>query len=339
MSIADSRLATELTPLLDALRHGKRVAIAGHVTPDADCIGSIGALWAALPELGAAPLASLPPESVSRKLQFLVDACGLTSASAPQLRDADLLVAVDTAKQPRLNIVGGVESIDGVPIINIDHHATNTRFGGHNWIDAQRSSTCEMIFELLTLLRCQITPTIATLLFAGMHSDTQGFSLSNTGVRSLHIAHELAAAGAAVHELGERLGRSIDRSAFELLKVIYANTRVSDDGGVAWSTASYDEIHDAGCRASDIDDQVEIPRSIEGVHLAVLLTEGERGKVRINFRGDRGLSVLPLAKQFGGGGHHAAAGAIVDGELSAAVERVVAAARAYLAEQASRIRD
>jgi phosphoesterase RecJ-like protein len=287
-------------------------------------------LWLALPELGITPAASLPADSVARRMRYLVQRAGLTAATGKELQDCDLLVAVDTAKQPRLNLEGDPDALAGLPILNIDHHASNTRFGETNYIDGHRSSTAEMIYEVLTALGCQITPAIATLLFAGIYTDTQGFGLTNTTPRSLDVAHRLAQAGARIHAVAERLQRSQTMNEFALLKTIYANTRVAEDGQLAWSTASFDEIHAAGCSANDIEDQVEIPRSIEGVRLAILLTEGNRGKIRINFRGEGGLSVLELAKQFNGGGHRAAAGAILDGTIADVSERVVAAAREHL---------
>ncbi len=323
-----------LTPppadLCDAIRSASRVALAGHVTPDADCIGAIGALWLALPELNVTPVVSLPTDTVARRLRFLVEHAAIPSSAPGELRSADLVIALDTAKYPRLNVDGGREVLDGKPIINIDHHATNTQFGQWNWISGQRSSTSEMVYDLLLTLGCQITPTIGTLIFAGIHTDTQGFSLSNTTSRSLAVGHEVTAAGARVHEVCERLHRSHSRSEFALMQVIYGNTRVSDDGRLAWSTASFDEIRATGCNANDIDNQVEVPRSVEGIDIALLLSEGVNGKVRINFRGEGGRGVLDLARQFNGGGHHASAGAIVDGPLKAVTERVVAAAREYL---------
>src|SRR5438046_1540511 len=56
-----------------AIREHRLIALIGHVTPDADCLGSIGALWLALPELGKYPFVAMPAGSVSRKLEFLIE--------------------------------------------------------------------------------------------------------------------------------------------------------------------------------------------------------------------------------------------------------------------------
>lgn len=318
--------------LCDAIRSARRIALVGHVTPDADCVGSLGAMYQALAQLGLQPHVAMPADSVARKLRFLVDLAGWQPAGAAELAACDAAVIIDTAKPKRVNIEGKLEALPQARLLVVDHHTSNERFGEINWVEGDRSSSCEMLYELITTLGADLTPEIATLLYAGIHSDTQGFSLSNTTCRSLAVAHALAAAGADIIDTCERLCRSQSRSEFELLKVIYANTRLSRCGRLGWSTASYEEITAAGCHANDIDNQVEIVRQIEGVRIAILFTEGVKGKIRMNFRGDSGWSVLELARQFGGGGHDQAAGAILDGTIDEVVNRVIPAARAYIHE-------
>ncbi len=316
--------------LCEAIRVARRIALIGHVTPDADCISSLGALALGLRPLGLEPVVAMPADSIARKLRFLVDLGGWQPATREQLAGCDTALIVDTAKPKRVNVEGKLDAVPRARLLVIDHHASNERFGQVNWVEADRSSTSEMLYELLATLGVPITPPIATLLYAGIHSDTQGFSLSNTTSRALAVAHALAAAGADIIGACEKLCRSQSRSEFELLKIIYANTQVSRCGRLAWSTASHDQITAAGCHANDIDNQVEVVRQIEGVKIAILFTEGVRGRIRMNFRGEPGYSVLELAQQFGGGGHEQAAGAILDGTIEQVVGQVIPAARTYL---------
>ena len=314
-----------------AIRSAKTIAATGHVTPDVDCVAVLGALWLALPELGIEPRIAMPEGSVSRRMSHLVKMSAMKFASTEELAKCDMVMVLDTAKEKRVNIDGKLEALPGVPVVNIDHHATNKSFGKWNWVVGDASSTSELMYFLLRALGCQITPTIATLLYAGMHGDTQGFSLSNTSPSCLGVAHDLAQAGARIQEICELMNRSQSRSEFDLLRVIYANTHVSEDGQLAWSTADYDEIHGAGCCAEDIDDQVEVPRQLDGTRVIILFTEGYQGKVRMNFRGEGGISILELAQQFNGGGHHAAAGAILPGTIDEVVNTVLPKARAFVA--------
>jgi phosphoesterase RecJ-like protein len=315
--------------ICDAIRAANKIALIAHVTPDADCLGVIGALHLALPELGKYPFAALPEGTVARRLAFLVELAGVRPASSQELAACDLAIVCDTAKARRVNVDGKLEALPNTKVINIDHHATNTQFGTWNWVEGDASSASELVYLLIKALGCQITPTIATLIYAGMHTDTQGFSLSNTTTRGLQIAGELAQAGADIIDTCERLNRSRSRSEFGLLKVVYSNTQVSADGRLAWSTVNHAEITASGCHANDIDDQVEVVRSIEGVKVAILFSEGNQHKVRMNFRGERGVSVLELARQFGGGGHYASAGAILDGTIDEVTARVIPAAEEY----------
>ena len=80
----------------------------------------------------------------------------------------------------------------------------------------------------------------------------------------------------------------------------------------------------------NIDDQIDVPRSLSGVQLAMLFTEGRQGKTRINFRGSGPVTVVELAAQFGGGGHSQAAGAIRDCELPEAIDQVIPRAVQHL---------
>ena len=317
--------------ICEAIRAAREIAVLSHVTPDADALASIGSIWLALPELGKRAHLVLPEGTVSRNLLYLVRFAGMHAATCDDVKDCDLILALDTAKERRLNGEAHLVALTRIPILNIDHHATNPLFGRWNWIVPHASSTSELIYAVLRALGCQVTPTIATLLYAGIHTDTQGFSLNNTTANALRVAHELALAGARIPEVCERLHRSRSRGEFALLGTVYRNTHVSEDGRLAWSTVTHEEITSAGCCASDIDDQVEIPRSIEGIAVAILFSEGRPGKIRMNFRGEGGVTVLALAQKFGGGGHAASAGAILDGTIPAVTARVLPVALQYVA--------
>jgi phosphoesterase RecJ-like protein len=320
----------EVIHALDAMR---RPIMLSHVVPDADALGSMLSMALAWSSDECAPRISLPAPSVSQRLSFLVGMAGAAVATPADFAQADGFVALDAAKKGRCNIGPDLRETDwsaGRRLVNIDHHATNTRFGDVNWIVDGASSTCEMVYCLLRAAERPVTTPIPSLLFAGVQTDTLGFSLPTTSPSSLACAAELVALGADVAQIGERLCRSRTKSEFDLLRVVYANTRVIADGRIAYSSASLDEIHGAGCTAADIDDQINVPRSVNGAALAMLFTEGERGKTRINFRGSGEMTVADLAAKFGGGGHRQSAGAIVHENLHAAMSRVLAEAVSYV---------
>ncbi|MFQ5415093.1 MAG: bifunctional oligoribonuclease/PAP phosphatase NrnA [Phycisphaerae bacterium] len=319
--------------VVDMITGFRRPIVVAHVVPDADALGAMLGIARAWASADRRPVASVPPGSVSSRLAFLLDWAGVPVATEADFDAADGFVVVDTAKPGRCNVGEARKATDwisGRPVVNIDHHATNTRFGDADWVVADASSSCELAYYLIKQAGCPITPPTASLLFAGILADTVGFSLPTTSASALRAASELVDLGAAAGELGERVYRSQRPSEFDLLRIIYANTNVLADGRLAYSFATYDEIRRAGCTAADIDDQINIPRSLEGVVLAMLFTEGHRGKTRINFRSAGPVTVVELAAQFRGGGHAQAAGAVLDCPAREAVDTVVPQAVAYL---------
>ena len=319
--------------LLDRIESMKQPIVVGHVVPDADCLGAMLAVartWPAGDERGAR--VCLPEGSVSQRLAFLLDWAPVRVVGSEALPEADGFIAVDTAKKPRCNV--GSEAPEdwssGQVVVNIDHHQSNTRFGDVNWVVETASSSAELIYYAIRAAGRPITPLIASLLYVGIHTDTRGFTLPGTGAPSLALAAELVRAGARVADAGERLYRSQRPGEFELLRIIYANTRLTAGGRIAYSTADYEEITRSGCAAADIDEQVDVPRSLGGVGMARLFTEGRRGRTRINLRGESGVSVLPLARELGGGGHEQAAGVVLDCGIPEALDRVLPLAEKHL---------
>lgn len=318
-----------LHDVVSAVEQLRRPLIVGHVRPDGDCLGAIGALAAVLDRAdGCEPRIYYRHDQVSQRLAFLCELAASPIAPVERRRTCDAVIVLDTAQLSRAACDPPLADLAaaGLPIINIDHHVDNPGFGTINWVVPDASSTCELVHRLIVGLRAPISPAVASLLYAGIHTDTMGFSLPNTTVGSLEAAGALVTAGANVSDLCERLCRSQARSEFDLARLIYANTRLTPDGRIAYSTATHEEIAATGCTAADIDDQVNIPRSLRGIRMAILFTEGRPGRIRLNFRGESGTSVLALAKALGGGGHEVAAGAIIDGPMDTVVADVLARA-------------
>lgn len=318
---------------LESLRAVKSPLIAGHVTPDADCLGSTFGLAMAMREHGIDARVGLPPGCVANKIAFMLD----LGADVPRVMEwdpsgpQDSIIVIDTAAEKRINLQPPPPLAGPVPSFNIDHHITNTDFGANNWVDPHASSSCEMIAVLLDSLGWQASSRVASLLYAGIYGDTGGFSLPCTSAESLRVAAELVRGGADVAHIGEQLCRSQNRSDFELLRRVYDHTTVVADGRIAYSHLSYRDITDAGCRADDIDDQVSIPRALKGVVLAMLFSEGEPGVIRVNLRGEGRVTVVELAQKFGGGGHSQSAGVKMKNKsMDQAIAEVVAAATEHL---------
>lgn len=280
----------------------------------------------------------LPESGVPERLAFMLDLAGPglrvteTSSSDP----FDTAIVVDTATENRINLGGRIVLPNQAAGFSIDHHITNTDYAKHNWVDPHASSTSEMIARLIHDLGWNLSPVAASLLYAGIHGDTAGFSLPSTSAESLQTAADLVRAGADVSHIGEQLCRSRGRHDFELLRRVYDHTTVVAEGSIAYSYLTHRDILESGCRAEDIDDQVSIPRALRGVAIAMLFSEGEPGTIRINLRGEGRTTVVEIAQRFGGGGHSQSAGVrIRNRPMEEVIEMILAAAREHLGDRSN----
>lgn len=322
--------------LIEAVRAAKKPVVISHVVPDADALGSMLGFGRALRAAGVDAKASVPAGSLSQRLRFLSDMAEVPAAVPDDFAAADAFIVFDTAKKSRCNVGATVRDTDwsaGRPVLSIDHHATNTQFGDVNWVVAEASSASELAYVLALACGLSVDAASASLFYSGIQTDTLGFTLPTASSVTFRTASELAALGADIGCLGERLSRSQSKSEFDLLRVIYANTKTEADGRISYSFATHEEISGAGCSAADIDDQINVPRSLEGAEVAMLFTEGKPGKTRINFRSSGEVTIVELAGEFGGGGHNQAAGAVLDCGVREAIDRVVPRAVEYLKER------
>lgn len=321
---------------LRTLKTIKHPIVLGHVTPDADCLGSMFGLALALRAVGIQASAGLPKGCIATKLNFMMElAAGVPIVSSLDSDpSADSLIIIDTAGAKRINMQPPPDLAGPLTSFNIDHHITNDDFGKNNWVDPHASSSCEMIAVLIERMGWKLTPVIASLLYSGIHGDTAGFSLPGTSADSLHVAADLVRAGADVAHIGEQLCRSQGQSDFDLLRRVYDHTTIVAGGRIAYSHLTYNDLTESGCKADDIDDQVSIPRALKGVRLAMLFSEGEPGVIRVNLRGEGKITVVELAKKFGGGGHAQSAGVrFKNKSMESVIAEVVGAAEEHLRAQ------
>ncbi len=312
--------------LIQSLSGMSRMVCVGHVNPDADCLGSMLAIaraWSG--NTNTETVIALRDDSLSSKLSFMTEWAGAKLATVEDFTSADGFTVLDTADLRRCNVPEGLPDdwAGSRPIVNIDHHISNTLFGDTKWVVENAASTSELVFSVIHEAGFPVDPITASLLYAGIYTDTVGFSVSSTSGDTLRIAGELVDLGARVGRLCEQIVRSQRPEEFLLTRLLYDNTRTTGDGRIAYSTASFEEIQGTGCGPGDIDNQVSIPRSMDGIRLAILFTEAVKGRTRINFRGEQGTQVLELARSFGGGGHGEAAGVTLACSVDDATKQVL----------------
>jgi len=196
--------------------------------------------------------------------------------------------------------------------------------------DTTACATGELVFDLATVLGLELTEPIATALYCAILTDTGGFRFSNTTPRAHAIAGQLLAAGVDPEEMYRRIYASVSPGRLALLRDALSTLEVDRDYGIAWISVPADALDRYDVSSEDLEGIVEHPRSISGTRLALFFRDLGYGKVKVSFRSTGDVDVNRFARQFGGGGHAKAAGALIPGTMEDVRLRVISAARAFV---------
>jgi len=313
--------------ILEIIREHKTFCIIGHIRPDGDCIGSQLGLALALRNEGK-KVTVWNQDTIPLKYRFLV---GDGLIEKPKRGEKfDCVIATDCASFERLGKAG--EGIGERKIfINIDHHESNTRYADVNWVSPREPSTGELIYRLLKVARWPITKPIADLLFTAISTDTGSFQYPNTRPGTFHAGAELVTRGANLAKICDEIYQSYPLSRAKLLKHVYSKFRLTDGDRIAWLWLKKKDFTRTGAESDDTEGLIDHLRAIEPVVVACVFEEVEPELTRLSLRSkNEKVNVSDIAKQFGGGGHPAAAGARITGTPLAVQRKVIAAIKRAL---------
>jgi phosphoesterase RecJ-like protein len=318
--------------LAPELVRGRRVALSTHLNADGDGCGSETALARMLTAHGLVPRI-VNPTPWPDMFDFLVEGIDdQTPRGSKALKDIDLLIVLDISDVKRLGVLAETVRALTVPKLVIDHHIASDEPAGSVVVsDTTACATAELVYDMAMVLEWEITPEIARSLYTGMLTDTGGFRFSNTTPRCLAIAAQLLACGVDPEDMYTRIYASAPAGRVRLMADVLGTLQVDESVGLSWLSMGPDALEKHTVRAEDLDGIVEHARSIAGTRMALFFRDLGHGKVKVSFRSTGSTDVNAFARQFGGGGHAKAAGALVAGGLGEVRDRVVDAARKALA--------
>jgi phosphoesterase RecJ-like protein len=322
----------DIERLASELKRGQTIALSTHINADGDGCGSEAALACLLHQMGMTALV-VNPTPWPPMFDFLLgDAVQDRSpAGASALERADRLIVLDISDVKRLGALAPAVRALKTPPLVIDHHLPGEEPPGTIRVtDVDACATGELVYDFAATLGLEITPAIATALYVALLTDTGGFRFSNTSPRCHAIAARLLSSGVDPEEMYRRIYASVPRGRLRLLRDALDTLEVDEVKGLAWVSIAAGALEKYDVNSESLDGIAEYPRSVMGVKLALLFRDLGHGKVKISFRSVRGVDANALAKQFGGGGHARASGAMVAGTLEDVRTRVIAAAREML---------
>lgn len=289
-------------PLLPLLLGASRVLIGTHESPEGDCLGASLALTEALTQLGKQVI-QLNPDPVPRACQGLEGWRAIQTGLPSE--PVDLVVILDCGELERVGPLH--RALAGAqPLINIDHHRTNRRFGTHNVVDPLASSTCELLYFLLKRLPLTWTPSLASALYAGISVDTGSFRYASTTERTFAVARELVLLGANPAVIANSLYESMSHVRLQLLPLVLQTLRLSHSKQVASILLTREMLVRTGGLLADTEGFINYPRSLDGVEVAVFYKELAEG-YSVSLRSKALVDIGTVAARLGGGGHKLAA--------------------------------
>jgi len=337
-TLAPDRLASARS-FASALAPGQRVCLTTHVNPDGDGLGSEAGLAHLLRDRGIDAVITNPTPTPPRFEFLFEDLPGgdRTPEAIRELRRADAIIVLDISDLGRLGMLGDTVRDRGVPVSCVDHHVSEGVLpDGPRYLDPSAAATGELIFELALANGWTMTEEAARGLYVAILTDTGGFRFSNTRPRTLRIAAELLEAGVNPEQIYLEVYARAPEGRPRLFAEALQTLVVEPEYGLAWVTVPPGAIERLGVSSDDLEGVVEFPRSIEGVRMALLFREVSQGRVKVSLRSVGDVDVAAFSKRFGGGGHTKAAGLALPGSLADVQATVLAAARAYLAEDGTR---
>jgi phosphoesterase RecJ-like protein len=306
----------------ERMASAQTVMITTHLRPDGDAVGALLGLGLALEEAGkAVQMVSL--DGIPSTFKHLP---GSTRVLKKPEGPYDLTIAVDCADHTR---AGNVFDALGKPGINIDHHITNDQFAEINLIEVDQAATCAILFDHLKEWGLTLTQDIASALLTGLITDTLGFRTTSTTPKVLRQAASLFETGVNMPEL---YMRGLVRKSFNAARYWGAGlSSLQRQDGITWATLTLEDRKRSGYSTNDDADLINHLSAIDDSSVAVIFVEQHHGKVKVSWRAQKpGLDVAQVAQQFGGGGHKAAAGAEIAGEMAEVQEKVLSTTKQLL---------
>jgi phosphoesterase RecJ-like protein len=303
------------------IEKSRTIAVLSHVRPDGDAIGSQLALALSLSAMKKT-VSAWNEDGLPEAFRFLSKS-ELVTTPPPEAQVFDLVIALDTATRDRLGT--SLQAIKHAECwINIDHHASNPRYGDLNYLDLTAPATGQIVFELIQEQGYPLNIEIAEALFVAISTDTGSFRYRNTSAHTFEVVAELVRCGVDVAHVSHFLFESQPKRRVLLLHELLQNARFYASDQIATMTLTLEKKQQLDIQPADTDGLIDVIRAVETVVVAILFEELENNRVRISVRSKKSeIDVNKICGEFGGGGHPLAAGARVRGSLKE-VEKLVA---------------
>ena len=313
-----------LDNILEEINKAETIVILTHENPDGDAMGTSLALYSALKQMGKKPDIIIPEHP--RNFNFLPGIGEIKRET--DVEKYDLAIAVDCATIKMMN--GFVRYFEDAKVrISIDHHSTNTMFGDINYVSPDAPACAQILLVVLEYFKVEITQEIGTCILTGIITDTGGFKYSGVTAETFEFVAWLLNKGINVSKIYRKALQIKTKSNFELGRIAADRLEFLEDGKVAYTYITLEDIQRVNAESGDQEGIVETGRDIEGVEVSIFIRETDKG-CKISMRSNEYVNVSDLCLLLGGGGHTHAAGASMQCTIERAKEKILMQLKAVL---------
>ncbi len=291
-----------------------------HTYPDGDTLGSGFALCLALQQIGKN--ARVITTNIPQSFEYLLDGV------KEQDFETETILSVDIATESLLG--ENQEKYSGKVELCIDHHGSNNFNAPLKLVESTAAANCEIIYKLLREMNINFTKQIANCLYTGVSTDTGCFRYTNTTPETMRIAAELMELGCDTAYINKVMFETKSKRKIRLEREIYDTINYCADGKCAIIYVTQDMMKKLGLGDDELEGLASIPRQIEGVLIGATMREKEDGCFKISVRTNENVNASDFCAQFGGGGHSAAAGCTIEGDLKFVMDKIVKAAEEFI---------
>jgi len=299
-----------------------RFAVIGHITPDADDVGSMCAMIAGLHQLGKEAV-GLIGQSLPLDDSLLTIPGAEDILVTDELPPCDAIIVVDCGSSARMGALEEAVMRRESNVILIDHHASNLGCQGINLIDYTAESSTTIIRQWFEHLGVEITQNIAHCLYVGLLTDTGGFRWGRPVMHAL--AQELVNTGLDIRTIGNQMFDGLSFSDLTMIGKVLSSLEIhrSDCHEIAFAFATHDVI--AGHSLHAVESIADYVRGMKNIDISVVIKEYQPGFAGVSLRSDT-IDVSELAHYLGGGGHLRAAGFTCSGTIAEITANIISAA-------------
>lgn len=315
---------------VELVRSARRWVLTSHLRPDCDALGSELGMCLILESLGK-QVQIVNPQRTPPNLQFIDPQRRIRAlhedVAPAAVAGCEALLVLDTSAWAQLGPMGEFIRRFGGRKLVLDHHVSEDDLGAEVFKDVQAEATGRLVVEAAERLGVPLSAEMARPLFAALATDTGWFRFSSTSSETYRTAARLIDVGVVPGELYRALYEQDSLARVRLVGRALARAETELEGRVIHTAIMVEDFTATGALPSDTEDIINLTLTVAGTHVAVMLVEQAAGGCKLSLRSRGELDCSRVAEQFGGGGHKAAAGAMMAAPLETARQQVLDAVR------------